>query len=248
MTARALTYAQAPQGNWVGTYGADGYALLGWTGSADLVSMPKCSLVMDQATRFQWAAGTSGVQVLESPDTTTRNAATWYDANQFRLHLSCASAYAGALHLYALDWEGAGRRETITVNDGCGQLAATVTTNFSKGSCVTLPINIASGGSVTITVTRTAGPNAVLAGVLLRGAPPPPAPPAGLSVSALDATDMNLSWIGSSGATSYKIQRSPDGSTAWAQVGTSSTASFRDSGLSPSTTYFYRVVASSSAG
>src|SRR4029077_16591428 len=62
-TPGALTYAQAPQGNWVGTYGADGYALLGWTGSADLLSMPKCSLVMDQAARFQWVAGTNGTQV-----------------------------------------------------------------------------------------------------------------------------------------------------------------------------------------
>ena len=150
---RALTYAQAPQGNWVGTYGADGYALLGWTGSADLVSMPKCNLVMDQSTRFQWVAGTSGVQVLESPDTTTRNAATWYDPNQLRLHLSCPSAYSGTLHLYALDWEGAGRRETITVNDGSGPQAANISTDFSQGAWVNLPINVAAGGTVIITVT-----------------------------------------------------------------------------------------------
>src|SRR5260221_7711359 len=94
-----------------------------------------------------------------------------------RLHLSCASAYGGALHLYALDWEGAGRRETITVNDGSGPQAANGSTDFCQVAWVNLPINVASGGSVTITVTRTAGPNAVLASVLLVGAPPPPAPP-----------------------------------------------------------------------
>src|SRR6266852_4342766 len=243
-TPRALAYAQAPQGNWVGTYGADGYALLGWTGTTDLVSMPKCSLVMDQATRFQWVAGTSGVQVLESPDTTSRNAATWYDPNQLRLHLSCPSAYTGTLHLYALDWEGAGRRETITVNDGSGPQAANISTDFSQGAWVNLPINVAAGGTVTITVIRVAGPNAVLGGIFLGGGPPPPAPPTGLSASALDATDVSLSWTGSSGATAYKIQRSPDGSTGWTQVGTSSTTAFTDSGLSASTTYFYRVLAS----
>src|SRR5260370_17023623 len=177
-TPRALTYAQAPQGNWVGTYGADGYALLGWTGSSDLVSLPKCRLAMDQPPRFQSAPGTSGVQVLESPDTTTRNAATWYDANQLRLHLSCPSAYGGTLHLYALDWEGAGRRETVTVNDGSGPQAANISTDFSQGAWVNLPINVAAGGTVTITVTRVAGPNAVLGGILLgRGPPPPPPPP-----------------------------------------------------------------------
>src|SRR5258706_14713764 len=83
---------------------------------------------------------------------------------------------------------------------------------------------------------------------MLGGAPPPPTPPTGLIASALDATDMNLSWTASTGATGYKIQRSPDGSTGWTQVGASSTTSFADSGLSPSTKYFYRVVASSSAG
>src|SRR5260370_18335898 len=146
-------------------------------GSADLLSMPKCSRVMDQATRFQWVAGTSGVQVLERPDTSTRNAATWYDPNQLRLHLSCPSAYSGPLHLYALDWEGAGRRETITVNDGSGLQAANISTDFSQGAWVNVRINVTSGGTVTITVTRTPGPNAVLAGALLGGAPPPPPPP-----------------------------------------------------------------------
>ncbi len=151
----------------MGTFGADGYALLGWTGGTDLASMPRCSLVVDQATRFQWAAGTNGVQVLESPDTTTRNAATWYDPNQLRLHLSFPSAYTGTLHLYALDWEGAGRRETITVSDGSGPQAANISTDFSQGAWVNVPINVAAGGSVTITVTRTAGPNAVLGGIFL---------------------------------------------------------------------------------
>src|SRR5260221_10098691 len=162
-----------------------------------------------------------------------------------RLHLSCASAYGGALHLYALDWEGAGRRETIAVNDGSGPQAANISTDFSQGAWVNVPINVAAGGMVTITVNRVAGPNAVLGGIFLGGGPPPPAPPTGLSATPLDATDISLGWSASSGATAYKIQRSLDGSTGWTQVGTSSTTSFNDSGLSPATTYFYRVLATS---
>ena len=167
-TPGALTYSQAPQGSWVGTYGADGYDLLGWTGSGDLASLPRCSLVTDQGTRFQWVSSTNAVQALESPDTTTRLAATIYDPNQIRLHLSFPAAYSGTLHLYVLDWEGAGRRESISVNDGSGVRSANISTDFSQGAWVNVPINVAAGGSVTITVTRVAGPNAVLSGIFLR--------------------------------------------------------------------------------
>ncbi|TMC80330.1 MAG: fibronectin type III domain-containing protein, partial [Chloroflexi bacterium] len=78
-TPGALAYSQPPQGSWVGTYGADGYDLLGWNVSSDLASLPRCNLVVDQGTRFQWVSSTTAVQALESPDTTTRLAATLYD-------------------------------------------------------------------------------------------------------------------------------------------------------------------------
>src|SRR5207302_9637389 len=132
-----------------------------------------------------------------------------------RLHLTIATAYSGTLQLYALDWEGAGRRETITVNDGSGPRSANITTDFSQGAWVNVPINVAAGGTVTIAVTRVAGPNAVLSGVLLGGAPPPPAAPTGLTASPLDATDISLGRTAPSGAASHKAQRSADGSTGW---------------------------------
>src|SRR5438309_110804 len=242
-TSAALTYSQSPQGTGGGTHGSTGYAVLGCNPGGDLDSLAQCSLVVDQGTRFQWVSSTTSVQALESPDTTTRRATTIYDPNQVRLHLTFSTAYSGTLHLYALDWEGAGRRETITVNDGSGPRSANITTDFSQGAWVNVPINVAAGGTVTIAVTRVAGPNAVLSGVLLGGAPAPPAAPTGLSAGALDATDVSLSWTASGGATSYKVQRSADGSTGWSQVGTSTTTAFTDSGLSASTTYFYRVLA-----
>jgi hypothetical protein len=59
----------------------------------------------------------------------------------------------------------AGRGSTI--NDGSGPQAANISTDFSQGAWVSVPINVAAGGTVTITVTRVAGPNAVLGGVFL---------------------------------------------------------------------------------
>ena len=247
-TATLIGYAQAPQGNWVGSYGANGYALLGWNGSSDLVSLTGVTLTLDNGQRFEWSGSTTAVQALQSPDATTRHASSWYDASQVRLHLTFSSAFSGTLHLYALDWDTTGRRETITINDGSGPQSANITTDFSGGAWVNAPINVGAGGTVTISATQTAGLNAVISGIFLGGGPPAPAAPTGVTATSVSASQSTVSWTASSNATSYKIQRSPDGSTGWTQVGTSTTTSFTDSGLSPATTYFYRVIASNNAG
>jgi hypothetical protein len=249
ITASGPGYSQSPQGNWVSSYGADGYDLLGWNGGSDLSSMPKATVVIDQGGRFQWTASTTAIQALESPDTTSRRATCIYDPSQIRLHLSFPAAYSGNLHLYMMDWDSTSRRESITINDGSGPQTANVTTDFSQGAWVSVPINVAANGSVTITATNAAGANAVISGIFLGGLPAVPTAPSGLTASAVSSSQINLSWTGSSGATTYyKIQRSPDGSNGWAQVGTSLSTAFSDAGLSASTTYFYRVLASSGGG
>jgi hypothetical protein len=162
-----LGYSQSPQGNWVGSYGADGYDLLGWNGSSDLASLPLSSLVLDQGSRYQWSSSTTAIQALESPDTSTRRAACFYDGSQLRLHLTFPAAYSGTLHLYFLDWDALGRRESITVDDGSGPRTVNLSTDFSQGAWVNVPINVAAGGSVNISITPSAGPNAVLSGIFL---------------------------------------------------------------------------------
>jgi hypothetical protein len=51
----------------------------------------------------------------------------------------------------------------ISVN---GQ-SAVLSSEFNEGAWVSFPISVAAGGTVTITVDRTAGPNAVLSGIFL---------------------------------------------------------------------------------
>ena len=73
----------------------------------------------------------------------------------------------------------------------------------------------------------------------------PPSAPSGVTVSSTTSTTVALSWTASTdnvGVTGYNVYR--DGTL----VGSSTTTSFADTGLSPSTTYSYAVTALDAAG
>jgi hypothetical protein len=188
-----LTVQSAPQGSWVGTYGHDGYDLAGWSGSSDYANTPGVSLNLTQGSRFLWTSSTSDVRALQSPDGLTRAAAAYYSATQIQLGLTFAHAYTGNLHLYAVDWSKLGRRETITV----GGQTATLSSDFSQGAWVTVPVSVAAGETLPIVVTRTAGLNAVLSGILIGDAGTPPA------VETESAPQG--SWVGKYGSAGYDL-------------------------------------------
>src|SRR5207245_5826727 len=75
-----------------------------------------------------------------------------------------------------------------------------------------------------------------------------PAAPTNLMASAASASQINMSWTGSTGASGYVVQRSPNGSSSWTQVGTTTATSFSNTGLNPATTYYYEVLASNTSG
>ena len=151
----------------MGTYGADGYALLNWNNGSDLVSMPKATMNVDQGTRFEWSGSTADMRALQSPDGATRRAETITFDSQVRIRLVFSTAYTGTLHVYVVDWDSLDRRESVTVDDGSGPRTASITTDFSQGAWVTVPIKVSSGGTVGLVVDRTGGLNAVVSGVFL---------------------------------------------------------------------------------
>ena len=88
------------------------------------------------------------------------------------------------------------------------------------------------------------------------GNPTVPQSPTGLSATASSSSEIDLSWTapsndGGSTITGYGIERSTDSGSTWstlvANTGSSSTA-YSDTGLSPSTSYMYRVSAINSVG
>ena len=79
----------------------------------------------------------------------------------------------------------------------------------------------------------------------------PPNPPAGLTATPISISQMDLSWSPSSdntGTTGYLVERCAGAScSSFAQIGTSATTTFSDSGLVAQTTYSYRVRARDAA-
>ncbi len=74
-----------------------------------------------------------------------------------------------------------------------------------------------------------------------------PATPTGLVAIASGSTQTSLTWDTAAGVTTWDLQRSPDNST-WASITSASTNSYADSGLAPSTAYWYRIRAENSIG
>jgi hypothetical protein len=183
------------EGPWVGKVGAEGYDLGGWDGSAGDVSyLPNASLSLAQGSRYQWASGSTEPRALSDPSGLTRHAGTYYDPNEIELQLRLTKSYAGSVHPYAVDWDSTARRELITVD---GQTAV-LSSAFNEGAWVNIPIQtVAAGGTITITVNRLAGSNAVLSGIFLGEAGAPPGPTA--------TTAPQGSWIGTYGSAGYDL-------------------------------------------
>ena len=79
----------------------------------------------------------------------------------------------------------------------------------------------------------------------------PPAAPASLSASGVSPSQINLAWPdSSSNETGFKIERASAAAGPWTQVAVTgaSTTGWSNTGLSASTTWYYRVKASNAAG
>ncbi len=71
-----------------------------------------------------------------------------------------------------------------------------------------------------------------------------------LSSTVVSTSQIDLSWPAMSGITGYKLERSPNGSTGWAQIAApvQSATSYQNTGLTAGTTYYYRIKAATAAG
>jgi titin len=81
-----------------------------------------------------------------------------------------------------------------------------------------------------------------------------PAVPAGtpqnLAAVAASTTQINLSWLGVSGASGYQLERSPNGNDNWTKIAdpAGNATTYSDPNLTPNTRYYYRLRALNAAG
>ena len=213
-TATFLRADNATQGNWQGVYGAEGYNVIN-----DTQSDPAYATITPTGQLANtWAATTADPRALQQALVPTdRIAADWYSTTSYSFAINITDGLQHSLALYALDWDAAGRAQTIQIRDTATSalLDTRTVTGFSNGMWVTW--NIA--GSVTVTVTRTAGPDAVLSGIFFGPAlaVPPPQSSGTATFLRLD-TSTQGNWKGIYGAEGYNVINDTQSDPAYATV------------------------------
>ena len=169
------------QGDWVGDYGADGYVLGNWTGTADLASLPAGVTFSARAGRaLQLGLADDRRPRAREPD---RDRAAGPDLVRRERGPAPAELHQRLQRHAPPLCPRLGRRtaraaRTSASTTGSGPRTVRLAANsFVAGAWIHFPITVGAGGSVVVTVDRTAGGNAVLSGLFLGGRDTPPPPP-----------------------------------------------------------------------
>ena len=109
------------QGNWIGTYGADGYDVANGPQSPANGTLSYGSYAGQNLSEWTYAGSTSDNRALEIDSQGDRTAATWYGGS-FGFDVNFTDTNTHQVALYLLDWDHQGRAETITLR------------NFSSGA------------------------------------------------------------------------------------------------------------------
>jgi hypothetical protein len=174
-TASFVTTDTTTQGNWFGTYGADGYDV-SQDPNDNIPSYAQVSF--SNQSDYTWASSTSDVRALDRPENLSdRIAGTWYTSGvpSFTIDVNVTDGNTHQVALHALDWDSGNRAETIKVRDaGTGTVLDTQT--LAAGSFVNgeyLVWNIQ--GHVHFEVDYNGGYNAVISGLFFGKGNPAPA-------------------------------------------------------------------------
>jgi hypothetical protein len=186
-SATFLLQDKSTSGNWKGVYGPDGYYVLG--DSTKVPSYVQAGFVGNSF--WSWADSTSSVEALQKAATTDRVAACWYNAASFDINLNFTDGLSHRVALYFVDWDYAGRQQTVQILDtSSGAILNTQTISaFEDGQYLVLDLK----GKVTLRIARVLGANAIVSGIFF-GNSTLPTPTA--TVAAAQYIGMNSSALG----------------------------------------------------
>ncbi len=205
-TAASAGHDLTTHGTWIGTYGTQGYDL-----SDEAVSLPSYATVsLFGESTYTWTTAGSAQAALETPNSSGRVASAWYAATSFSIDVNMTDNQPHRIALYALDYDSMGRAETIQLSTPSGTLLDTESiSSFTNGVYLQWVVT----GNVVITVTRTAGPNAVVSGLLFDAG-------TATATAAFLKTDGSTqgNWIGTYGSQGYNIVNGPASDPGYATV------------------------------
>jgi hypothetical protein len=196
-------------GNWIGSYGTQGYDIEGFA-----PSLPSyASVKVTGASTYTWASSTTDPRALENPPSGSgRSARTWSSSTSFSFDFNLADGQEHDLELYLVDWGSTSRVEQVQISDvATGAVLDTQSvSSFHNG----IYLDYAVSGHIVITLTRTGGSDAVLSGLFLD---PPHTASATAKFLKNDATTQG-SWVGPYGAQGYDIAATTPGLPDYAAV------------------------------
>jgi hypothetical protein len=196
-------------------------------GNATIISLPY------SAAQDTIAATTASDDPLFACVSGQRYNTVWYRVTPSSTGTIVVNTFGSSFDTVLAVWTGTrGNLQSLGCNDDTQTLQSEVSVPVSAGTAYYIEIaGYSSGayGTLQISVSFVA---------------PPPNAPSSLQAVAVSPGQVNLTWTDNSlDETTFHVERSPDETTNWVEIGTTlaDTAVYSDSGLTCGTTYFYRV-------
>ncbi len=198
------------QGNWKGVYGADGYVI-----PDENTNKVPGYVVLTPENEADWIWTNNGTEVRDPqvPGTSAaRQASCWYtsSSNSYDLDVNISDGNTHQIALYALDWDGRGRAETIQAVDGTS--GAVLDTRSASGFVNGAYYVWSVSGHLKFTITLVGGMNGVISGAFFdssaasaTGSTPPPTSGTGMAHFVTTDTGRQGNWQGAYGADGYSL-------------------------------------------
>ena len=121
------------EGNWINTYGTQGYEVIG-----NATSLPSYATVTPSGqTNYTWAASTTDPRALQQAGGTGRIAAAWDSATSFTVDVNLTDGKPHDLELYFVDWDSTTRSEQVQIsNASTGAVLDTETISSFHCGCL----------------------------------------------------------------------------------------------------------------
>ena len=156
----------ATHGTWKGVYGAEGYNVVG-----EGASYPSyVQVTPGNKADWTWQWSTTDADALQrAANVPDRIAACWYSAGDMTIDLRFTDTQTHRVSIYFLDWDAAGRNETIQITDA--ESGAVLDSRAVFGFASGIYLNWDLAGHVKMTISPNAG-NAVISGLFFGGTTP----------------------------------------------------------------------------